>query len=135
MSWVKLISVLFLSSFFLSGCVGAGTSIYIPGDRYVKQKPYKKQGPPPHAPAHGYRQKHHHGVDLKFDAGLGAYLVVKFPGIYFHNGLYSRISPKGAWLVAPRFDGPWRVAVKGDVPQKLKKNKGKKKGKKDKKNR
>ncbi len=47
-------------------------------------------GPPPWAPAHGYRHKHAHGTDLHFDARLGVYLVVGHPHVFFHDGHYFR---------------------------------------------
>ena len=46
-------------------------------------------GPPPWAPAHGYRH-HHHGADLVFDAEIGVYIVVGHPHVYFDDGHYFR---------------------------------------------
>lgn len=84
---------------------------------------HKGHGPPPHVPAHGYRHKHQHGVELEYDSGLGLYIVVEMRGVYFHNGLYIRLSD-GHWTVAAHFNGPWRAAAKGEVPSKLEKAKG-----------
>lgn len=128
MSNIKLIVILLLSSVLFSGCAGVDTIVYIPSDVHVKKK-HHKIGPPPHAPAHGYRHKHQHGVELEYDSGIGAYIVVEHPDTCFHNGLYLRFSSSGHWVVAAHFDGPWRVAVENDVPPKLKKNKGKGRGK------
>ncbi len=90
----------------------------------VKQKfKNKGHGPPPHAPAHGYRFKHHHGVELKFDSGLGVYAVLEMRGVYFHNGLYIKVF-EGKWFVSNFFNKSWRVAIKGEIPYKLKKVKG-----------
>ncbi|MEE9551944.1 MAG: hypothetical protein V3V89_02760, partial [Gammaproteobacteria bacterium] len=48
-------------------------------------------GPPPHAPAHGYRHKHH-GHDLEFDSHLGVYVVVGLASVYFLDGLYYKVT-------------------------------------------
>ena len=132
MSNIKLIVILLLSFALFSGCAGIDTIVYIPADDHVKKK-HHKIGPPPHAPAHGYRHKHHcgyrhkhhRGVELEYDTGIGAYILVEFPGTYFYNGLYARYSPKEHWVVAEHLDGPWRVSVEREIPPKLKKGNGK----------
>jgi len=128
--------ILFLSAVMVAGCAGVDTVVYIPADVHMKERPHEN-APPPHAPAHGYRHKHQNGVELEYDSGIDAYLVIEFPGTYFYNGLYLRVSSSGNWVVAAHCDGPWRVAEESDVPPKLKmgkgKNKGSKKGKKNKK--
>lgn len=81
-------------------------------------------GPPPHAPAHGYRHKHHHGHDLVFDAGLGAYVVVGLPDVYFSDGHFFR-RHGGGWEMAPEPGGPWREARARALPPGLAKKHGK----------
>lgn len=49
----------------------------------------KRNGPPPHAPAHGYRH-HKADVDLRYDAHLGVYVVIGHPHHFFHDGRYYR---------------------------------------------
>jgi len=79
----------------------------------------KSHGPPPHAPAHGYRHKHHHdAVELVFDGGLGAYAVVGRPGYYWHSDHYLRWV-SGEWRVSGRIDGGWVVVSSARVPAKL----------------
>jgi hypothetical protein len=74
-------------------------------------------GPPPHAPAHGYRAQHR-DRDLVYDAGVGAYVVVGFPDLWFFDGSFVRWS--GArWEVGAEATGPWRVAPLSAVPVKL----------------
>lgn len=51
-------------------------------------------GPPPHAPAHGYRAKYH-DHDLVYDAHLGVYLVVGLSDLYYHDGYYYRHTHDG----------------------------------------
>ncbi len=84
------------------------------------------QGPPPHAPAHGYRHKHQdHGVELVYDSGLGVYVVVELPNHFYFKGHYYR---HGAtqWEIGVHVDGPWEVVVEESLPKGLR---GKKKGK------
>jgi hypothetical protein len=83
----------------------------------------KKHGPPPHAPAHGYRHKHQSGTELVFDSGLGAYAVVGVSGVYFQSNLYMRLL-EGRWEVSGNFNGPWRKAKSREIPSKLKTAKG-----------
>ena len=84
-----------------------------------------KYGPPPHAPAHGHRHKHKSGVELIFDIDLGAYIAVKYSNTYYHDRNYIRYS-KGGWVVSSHHKGPWRKAKRHEVPDKLRKKKGKK---------
>ena len=118
MSKVKLTIILFLSSVLFAGCAGVDTVVYIPADVHVKER-HHKNGPPPHAPAHGYRHKHQDGVELEYDSRIDAYLVIEFPGTYFYNGLYGRFSPEEYWMVAENLNGPWRVSKEGEIPLKL----------------
>lgn len=75
-----------------------------------------RSGPPPWAPAHGYRHKHRaHGVELVFDAPLGVYAVVGMPGLYFHHDHYLRLHA-GSWQQSPRLGGPWLVVSAEHVP-------------------
>jgi hypothetical protein len=76
-------------------------------------------GPPPWAPAHGYRHKHQ-GVELVFDTDLGVYIVVGHPGIYFRGDAYFCLRD-GEWRRGPKWDGPWGYAVVDDLPPGLRK--------------
>jgi hypothetical protein len=98
--------------FGISGCAGTRD-----GGKVIVSKS-RGHGPPPHAPAHGYRHKHDHGIELEFDSGIGVYVVLKFPNIYFLDGMYFRWSDSH-WKIATHFEGPWKVAEKKDVPSKL----------------
>ena len=86
-------------------------------------------GPPPHAPAHGYRRTHqdaHHGgdIELVFDSGLGVYVVVGFPSHYWLEGTYYRESG-GSFEIAASIDGPWSASASRSLPPGLAKAKGK----------
>ncbi len=74
-------------------------------------------GPPPHAPAHGYRHKHR-DRDLVFDADLGVYVVVGLADVWFLDGSYFRLMGD-RWEVGVEVGGPWRVASVGVVPVRL----------------
>ena len=85
----------------------------LPGKPSVK---HRHPGPPPHAPAHGYRHKHHsHGVDLIFDSGLGVYVVVDLDRVFFHQSHYYRLRD-GGWSVSIRPDGGWGSVARRDLP-------------------
>jgi hypothetical protein len=86
----------------------------------------ERGGPPPHAPAHGYRRKHHvenRDVELVFDSGLGVYVVVGFPDVYFDANVFFRLADVG-WQVSMRPDGGWTLAAADRVPPGLAKAKG-----------
>ena len=71
-------------------------------------------GPPPHAPAHGYRAKYNQH-DLVYDARLGVYVVVGFHDHYYHDGNYYRHNRDG-WHYSPHFDRDWRPYNYRDLP-------------------
>lgn len=62
-------------------------------------------GPPPHAPAHGYRAKYH-DHDLVYDSGLGVYVVIGLPDYYYVDGYYYRHSHDG-WYYSKELDRDW----------------------------
>ena len=80
-----------------------------------------RRGPPPHAPAHGYRHRHRrHGTNLVFDTGLGVYVVAGLAHNYFFRGNYYRRVGDG-WHVRGSPKGRWRKAAGRDLPSGLKK--------------
>jgi len=131
MNFFKICLVISIGIFVLTGCNTLGYGIKGPGASSPKAK-YQKPGPPPHAPAHGYRHKHHGQNELIYDSKIGAYIVLNIPETYFGNNLYIRMSTDGRWLVSATSEGGWRVAVGNEVPYKLKADKKKKKAKKGK---
>lgn len=83
-----------------------------------------RTGPPPHAPAHGYRAKHgSHNTELVFDSGLGAYLVAGTTDVYFYGDSYFRWTG-ASWEVSVDFDGPWHYTSDSKVPKRLKEKHG-----------
>jgi hypothetical protein len=85
--------------------------------------PGKGYGPPPHAPAHGYRHKTRGGAELVFDSGLGVYIVVGLPDHYYLDGRYIR-HVRGHWEYAPDLDGPWHSRDTRKLPPGLSKKYG-----------
>ena len=117
--------------------IAGGDPGHNPGPPVVREG--SGHGPPPHAPAHGYRRKHeqayhsHTGsVELVFDNGLGVYVVVGMSDYYFWNGSYLRIRD-GQWWVSTYLDGDWRPHDTGSLPNGLQARYAKSKGKKSKK--
>lgn len=126
MKSLKLAVMIFLSFALCTGCAKMYAGGHPYGGNYAMKKPLK-QGPPLHAPAHGYRYQHEHGVTLEFDARLGVYTVVESPRTYFSDGLYYRVGSTGQCVAAPHLDGPWRLAGEKEVPVKLAQGNGKNK--------
>lgn len=103
-----------------------------PTVQYAKTGPVKSQGhgPPPHAPAHGYRAKTHDGVELVFRSDLGVYVVVGVSGYYFLDEVFYHREGHG-WVTSEHMDGPWQSVSISGVPPGLRsedKVKGKAKG-------
>jgi len=104
-----------VSTFLLCALLATGTACIVidPGPRVHRYEP----GPPPHAPAHGHRHKHH-GHDLVFDQELGVYVVVGLHDVWFLDGSYFRISGE-SWEVSVGTPDHWRVASISVVPTRL----------------
>lgn len=96
----------------LTGCVDSAGVRYGDSGRSTY-----KSGPPPHAPAHGYRHKHRKH-DMSYDSGLGAYVILGKSEVYFDNGLYFRYR-NGDWQASVNLGSGWYNADKKVVPKKL----------------
>jgi len=82
----------------------------------------KRGGPPPHAPAHGYRHKHRDAsgtqVTLRFDTDLGVYVVLGQRDHYWSHSRYFRWSGVH-WEVSTQLARGWSVVVNEGVPPHL----------------
>jgi hypothetical protein len=99
--------------------------------RRSSKKIGRGNGPPPHAPAHGYRHKHEtKGVELVYDSRRGVYVVVGLPDHYYYDGHFFRI--RGArWEVSLNTTHGWKPVHEDSIPPGLRtKGKGKDKWKK-----
>ena len=102
------------------GCA-PGTSLTV-GNRGAPVR-VEHPGPPPHAPAHGYRHKQRqngHDVELVFDSGLGVYVVVGVPNHFYWDGTYLRLDD-GRWYASVEIDGGWKPRDSGSLPPGLRK--------------
>lgn len=118
---------LLLSAVLLAGAALSGCGELVPPRLARVGKP-AGSGPPPHAPAHGYRHKHASGVDLRFDSDLALYVVVGELDHYFHKNEFYRLY-ESVWEVAAALEGPWSSVSAGHLPPGLgKKHPGKAKG-------
>lgn len=120
------------ASLSLSACQVEGARYPAPAAQVVVAEP-QRGGPPPHAPAHGYRRKQqtaHGELELRFDSSLGVYVVVGLPDLYFYADHYFRLGTSG-WEISVRHDSGFVLAAQSQVPPGLIKAKGKQaKGKK-----
>ena len=80
----------------------------------------KQTGPPPHAPAHGYRHKHPDGVELVYKSNIGVYVVVGYSDHYFYKDRYYRLR-NGSWEVSVHIDGNWKSTSEKKIPSGLQK--------------
>jgi hypothetical protein len=110
-------AALIFGGLFLAAC-----SSTPPPSKTVVVTKTKVVGPPPHAPAHGYRHKHADGVVLVYDAGMKVYLVTSASDRYYWKGNYYR-RRGGQWQLSTSLQGPWKVASKSKLPAGFKKSK------------
>lgn len=104
--------LMFTAGWIFSGCSSSPSPSTVVVATPARQSGH---GPPPHAPAHGYRHKHGGGVELVYDAGIEAYLVVGVEGRYYWEGSYYR-RRGNQWLRAMNLDGPWKKVSRSQVP-------------------
>jgi hypothetical protein len=104
-----LVSVVLVIAFALSGCLAVS----------IDGKPNRGHGPPPHAPAHGYRH-HHQGAGLAFDSELGVYVVLGHPDHFYSGGRFLRVHG-GSWQVSTSIGGPWNFYSHASLPPGLRK--------------
>lgn len=121
---VRLLLVIPVALLFLLP-TGCGSSAHSrEGAVVVMSDSPSRPGPPPHAPAHGYRCKYA-GRDLVYDSRLHLYVVVGASDTYYWKGQYYR--PQGTtWMAAVDMNGKWAPVSQGKLPPGLK---GKKKAK------
>lgn len=125
----KILSVVVLICMALMLASCRNFSIGTRSEPRYERRYESKPGPPPHAPAHGYRRKHQ-GAELVYDSGRGIYVVIDFPNHYYFKGHYYRLG-EAQWEVGVNLEGPWGFISYGELPKGLrieKKGKGKSKG-------
>jgi hypothetical protein len=85
----------------------------------VTGKSNRGHGPPPHAPAHGYRH-HYQGATLTFDSKLGVYLVLDHRDCFYFDGRFLRVH-ESSWQVSASLSGPWTPYPSASLPPGLRK--------------
>ena len=80
----------------------------------------KHDGPPPHAPAHGYRYKHQNGVELVYESKIGVYVVVGYTEHYFYKDRYYRWNG-ASWEVSSKIKKGWAPVSEKKLPPGLRK--------------
>ena len=112
-----LIAVIVVCCIAVFGC--SRTVVYkgSPSDPPPPGKTVKadKAGPPPHAPAHGYRHKHPDGVVLVYSTEIAVYVVSGYAEVYYQKDWYYRLH-KGKWQNSRHVEGPWRKCNDKKVP-------------------
>lgn len=109
---IALLITAALLTLSLSGCVNRASVAYGDGGRDYRG------GPPPHAPAHGYRAKYRHH-NMVYDSRLGAYVVLGYDDHYYNDGWYFRYYD-GFWQInADLRDRDWRDVDYYRVPEGL----------------
>jgi len=76
------------------------------------------KGPPPHAPAHGYRLKNQHGLEMRYDAHLGVYIILNYLKHYYWDGKYYR-KGKNQWESSKDINKKWKGIAKQKLPKGL----------------
>ena len=110
-----LLSILIAGSLALTSC--SGTARYKKSGQPAAstETVVSKKGPPPHAPAHGYRHKQGNVV-LVYQSNLGIYAVDGYNGYYVHEDGFYR-SHKGKWQISAHFEGPWKKISESKLPK------------------
>jgi hypothetical protein len=80
----------------------------------------KHAGPPPHAPAHGYRHKHPDGTQLEYESSMGVYVVVGYAEHYYCDGVYYRWH-EASWHASKNINKGWAPASDKSIPPGLRK--------------
>ena len=114
---ISLILVVLVAAIAVLGC--SRTIVYKSGHpRSTDTVKNDRHGPPPHAPAHGYRHKHSNGVVLVYDSDLHVYLVSGYRDVYYYKGFYYRWH-NGKWQTTRKVNGPWQRSYAKKVPKHL----------------
>ena len=88
-----------------------------PAARHAQTGPSKSRGhgPPPHAPAHGYRAKTQDGLELVYRSDYGVYEVVDRANYYYQDGVIYHQDNIG-WIIGRSVDGPWTSVTEAQIP-------------------
>jgi hypothetical protein len=106
-------------SLALLALVGCGGGYSANEGVVVNEGVIHEGGPPPHAPAYGYRYHHPHDhVLLIYEPDLALYRVSGYRSYYFRDGTYYRLR-SGSWYRASRIHGNWAAVNYQSIPSGL----------------
>jgi hypothetical protein len=111
---IWIISLLIPTCMLIAAC--GGSVHYSTADK--AEVPEVSTGPPPHAPAHGYRHKHHGGEELVYRSDIGVYVVVGYPDYYFKRDRYYRLN-RDSWEFSLSLEGKWKPVSRKKLPKGL----------------
>lgn len=111
-------ALLFLTGVAISSCGGSIRYTKTAAPEIAEQR----TGPPPHAPAHGYRHKHADGAELEYRSDLGVYVVIGRPDHYYYKDRYYRLNG-GSWEASVDLSGTWAPAREKKLPSGLRNKK------------
>lgn len=80
----------------------------------------RHSGPPPNAPAHGYRHQQSDGIQLVFESSIGVYIVSGYTEHYYYHGRYYRWN-NDSWQVSSKVSRGWARASEKTIPPGLRK--------------
>lgn len=95
------------SALTLSGC-----AVYPAHSGYVYEQ--YSNGPPPYAPAHGYRSTYN-AHNMVYDSHLGVYVLLGLPDQYYYDNVYYRYNSKN-WYYRHNDKDKWRKYDKRKLP-------------------
>lgn len=102
-----LIAILSVSALTITGC-----AVYpVQQDYAYEQYSY---GPPPYAPAHGYRATYH-THNMVYDSHLGVYVLLGLPDHYYYDHVYYRYN-RDNWYYRHNDKDKWRKYDKRKLP-------------------
>ena len=135
--WLLAALIICSIAFFINGCTTMGVGVNSePNDQSgYKHPPAAKNGPPAHAPAHGYRAKHRYryypSCSVYFDIGRSVYFYLEGDNwrvsVELPNHLQVRLG--GSVMIEMESDKPYvehEVHKQKYPPGQLKKKKSKK---------
>ena len=106
---------------FINMTVFSCVALILPGcsTKGVMTDQPEQKGPPPHAPAHGYRRKNRDELTITYDSNVGVYFLLNYPMHYYWDGKYYRKN-KNKWESTKDINKKWKKIKKQKLPKGLK---------------
>ena len=118
--WKTCLTGLLLFSTIIAVSACGGSVRYTEGtDPEISEN---RNGPPPHAPAHGYRHRNGGGEELVYKSDIGVYVVVGYPDYYYYKDKFYRLN-EGSWEVSLNIRSDWAPVSRKKLPPGLRNKK------------